>query len=102
MNTNPHSKKEKSPNQDSTGVPSTNLIQSQEIVHKTTNTNYTQLLPINSKTKTPCNCKNSQCLKLYCECFAAMIYCDPKLCSCRNCMNSIANNVCHNLNLLGH
>lgn len=24
----------------------------------------------------PCNCKNSRCLKLYCECFAAGVYCE--------------------------
>lgn len=40
-----------------------------------------------------CNCKNSQCLKLYCECFASMLYCDPKICSCKNCMNNTTNDV---------
>ncbi|XP_050218596.1 protein tesmin/TSO1-like CXC 2 [Mercurialis annua] len=33
-----------------------------------------------------CNCKKSKCLKLYCECFAAGIYCiEP--CSCQDCFN---------------
>ncbi|KAL0327547.1 UNVERIFIED_CONTAM: protein tesmin/TSO1-like CXC 5 [Sesamum angustifolium] len=32
-----------------------------------------------------CNCKNSRCLKLYCECFAAGSYCDN--CNCINCHN---------------
>ncbi|OIW09275.1 hypothetical protein TanjilG_01246 [Lupinus angustifolius] len=33
-----------------------------------------------------CNCKKSKCLKLYCDCFAAGIYCsDP--CSCQGCLN---------------
>ncbi|KAK7280086.1 hypothetical protein RJT34_25148 [Clitoria ternatea] len=33
-----------------------------------------------------CNCKKSKCLKLYCECFAAGVYCvEP--CSCRDCFN---------------
>ncbi|GLT90545.1 hypothetical protein SLE2022_084710 [Rubroshorea leprosula] len=33
-----------------------------------------------------CNCKRSKCLKLYCECFAAGLYCiEP--CSCRDCFN---------------
>ncbi|ONK74347.1 uncharacterized protein A4U43_C03F5300 [Asparagus officinalis] len=33
-----------------------------------------------------CNCKKSKCLKLYCECFAAGIYCvEP--CSCQGCFN---------------
>jgi hypothetical protein len=30
----------------------------------------------------PCNCKNSKCLKLYCECFAAGVYCEVCLCLC--------------------
>ncbi|XP_021277538.1 protein tesmin/TSO1-like CXC 4 [Herrania umbratica] len=33
-----------------------------------------------------CNCKKTKCLKLYCDCFAAGIYCaDP--CSCQGCFN---------------
>ncbi|KAF5194967.1 tesmin/TSO1-like CXC [Thalictrum thalictroides] len=33
-----------------------------------------------------CNCKKSKCLKLYCECFAAGVYCvEP--CSCLECFN---------------
>ncbi|KAJ4969585.1 hypothetical protein NE237_016286 [Protea cynaroides] len=33
-----------------------------------------------------CNCKKSKCLKLYCECFAAGVYCvEP--CSCVECFN---------------
>ncbi|KAL3633442.1 hypothetical protein CASFOL_022204 [Castilleja foliolosa] len=33
-----------------------------------------------------CNCKKSKCLKLYCDCFAAGIYCaDP--CACQECFN---------------
>lgn len=36
-----------------------------------------------------CNCKRSKCLKLYCECFAAGLYCiEP--CSCRDCFNNPA------------
>ena len=45
------------------------------------------------KTKFACNSNNSQCLKLYCECFATMLYCDPKICNCRNCGNTIENEV---------
>lgn len=33
-----------------------------------------------------CNCKKSKCLKLYCECFAAGVYCMGP-CSCINCFN---------------
>ncbi|XP_025012504.1 CRC domain-containing protein TSO1 isoform X2 [Ricinus communis] len=33
-----------------------------------------------------CNCKKTKCLKLYCDCFAAGIYCaDP--CACQDCFN---------------
>lgn len=35
-----------------------------------------------------CNCKRSQCLKLYCECFAAGGYCLPG-CQCFNCLNTV-------------
>ena len=33
-----------------------------------------------------CNCRNSKCLKLYCECFASGRYCSG--CNCANCMNN--------------
>lgn len=33
-----------------------------------------------------CNCKNSKCLKLYCECFANRSLCGSH-CNCRNCHN---------------
>ncbi|CAK9230129.1 unnamed protein product [Sphagnum jensenii] len=33
-----------------------------------------------------CNCKKSKCLKLYCECFAAGIYCVSS-CACQECFN---------------
>ncbi|XP_073108056.1 protein tesmin/TSO1-like CXC 2 isoform X2 [Elaeis guineensis] len=33
-----------------------------------------------------CNCKKSKCLKLYCECFAAGVYCSEP-CSCQGCFN---------------
>ncbi len=36
-----------------------------------------------------CNCKNSRCLKLYCECFASGEYC--KNCNCNGCCNNIEN-----------
>lgn len=36
-----------------------------------------------------CNCKNSKCLKLYCECFASGNYCDS--CNCINCHNNLEN-----------
>ncbi|CAN1120111.1 Protein tesmin/TSO1-like CXC 5 [Linum perenne] len=36
-----------------------------------------------------CNCKHSQCLKLYCECFASGTYCDG--CNCTSCLNKVEN-----------
>ncbi|CAL5038707.1 unnamed protein product [Urochloa decumbens] len=42
-----------------------------------------------AKKKKHCNCKNSQCLKLYCECFAAGDYCDG--CNCKQCGNTVEN-----------
>jgi len=35
----------------------------------------------------PCNCSKSQCLKLYCECFAKGQYCRQS-CNCRCCFNT--------------
>lgn len=37
-----------------------------------------------------CNCKSSNCLKLYCECFAVGSYCGA-LCDCRDCKNVATN-----------
>lgn len=36
--------------------------------------------------RSPCNCKKSKCLKLYCECFAAELFCDG--CNCTDCQNT--------------
>ncbi|XP_048340516.1 tesmin [Sphaerodactylus townsendi] len=46
-------------------------------------------LPFSSwdtKSKKPCNCTKSQCLKLYCDCFASGDFCNN--CNCNNCYNS--------------
>jgi hypothetical protein len=51
------------------------------------------LLNDKKKTKINCNCKNSQCLKFYCECFSTMLYCDPSVCSCKKCFNNSKNEV---------
>jgi hypothetical protein len=58
---------------------------------KTTSSRRMSLNSVDSRTF--CNCKNSQCMKLYCECFSTMSYCDPKLCSCKNCLNTTENEV---------
>ncbi|DBB11872.1 TPA: hypothetical protein ACH3X3_006019 [Trebouxia sp. C0006] len=45
--------------------------------------------PSSGSSKKHCNCKNSRCLKLYCECFASGRYCDG--CNCVNCCNNMEN-----------
>jgi hypothetical protein len=40
----------------------------------------------NEKKKVHCNCRNSKCLKLYCECLAHGEYCDD-YCNCFDCHN---------------
>ncbi|CAI8604639.1 unnamed protein product [Vicia faba] len=40
----------------------------------------------NSDACNNCKCKKSQCLKLYCVCFATGVYCTGP-CSCQNCLN---------------
>lgn len=34
-----------------------------------------------------CTCKKSKCLKLYCQCFASSVMCNPS-CRCNSCMNT--------------
>lgn len=36
----------------------------------------------------PCKCKNTYCLKLYCNCFQSGSFCNPKICRCSNCKNT--------------
>lgn len=43
---------------------------------------------LNISSKIGCNCKNSQCLKRYCECFSRMKLCDSSVCCCQNCKNT--------------
>ncbi|XP_025734753.1 tesmin isoform X3 [Callorhinus ursinus] len=40
-----------------------------------------------TKSKKPCNCTKSQCLKLYCDCFASGDFCNN--CNCNNCCNNL-------------
>jgi hypothetical protein len=39
-----------------------------------------------------CNCKNSKCVKLYCDCYANKQYCN-KNCHCVECLNHDKNEV---------
>ena len=50
-----------------------------------------------SKRKITCNCKNSSCIKMYCECFRENGYCN-KNCKCKDCKN-FQNSTDRNLNL---
>ncbi|XP_054476673.1 spexin prohormone 2 isoform X2 [Anoplopoma fimbria] len=44
-----------------------------------------------SKSRKPCHCTRSQCLKLYCECFANGVMC--RNCDCSNCHNNAEHEV---------
>ncbi|EME26815.1 Protein tesmin/TSO1-like CXC 6 [Galdieria sulphuraria] len=64
------------------------------LIENSTSYNYRRtrqpLLTLNNKLNVgsnPCNCKRSQCLKLYCECFASGSYCTSK-CKCNGCKNN--------------
>ncbi|KAM6986497.1 protein lin-54 homolog [Aplochiton taeniatus] len=41
----------------------------------------------NARPRKPCNCTKSQCLKLYCDCFANGEFCSN--CNCNNCFNNL-------------
>ena len=60
---------------------------------KNLNTNQAILTNKQIKHKVSCNCKNSRCLKLYCDCFSTLLYCDPSVCSCKGCSNTPDNEV---------
>lgn len=38
-----------------------------------------------------CSCKNSKCLKLYCDCFSSSEFCNPNICKCNKCKNNKKN-----------
>lgn len=42
-------------------------------------------IPAINVKKVGCNCKNSKCIKLYCDCFKSQTFC--KNCECVNCIN---------------
>ena len=82
--------------------PSQKLLKKKQIKEeKTESSTRTKIHGIIFKKSTPkivqkknsCNCKNSQCLKLYCQCFSKFDFCDPEFCSCKNCANTKENEV---------
>jgi hypothetical protein len=48
------------------------------------------------KSAVACNCKKSKCLKLYCDCFAILRYCDPQFCRCTSCCNDVLHEIARN------
>nr|KAG5713898.1 hypothetical protein BaRGS_024525 [Batillaria attramentaria] len=49
--------------------------------------NGTMLEATGARPRKPCNCTKSQCLKLYCDCFANGEFCHN--CNCTNCANNL-------------
>lgn len=50
---------------------------------------YSTIEPNGIRPRKPCNCTKSQCLKLYCDCFANGEFCH--MCNCNNCSNNLGN-----------
>ncbi|EFN84203.1 protein lin-54 homolog [Harpegnathos saltator] len=50
---------------------------------------YGNIEPNGIRPRKPCNCTKSQCLKLYCDCFANGEFCH--MCNCNNCSNNLGN-----------
>lgn len=61
------------------------------MISKNGNNVFSSGLPILSRAVKRCSCKRSQCLKMYCDCFAAGGYCGPG-CGCVGCSNTLASN----------
>lgn len=49
----------------------------------------TNIEPQGVRPRKPCNCTKSQCLKLYCDCFANGEFCHN--CNCNGCLNNLPN-----------
>ncbi|XP_043666806.1 protein lin-54 homolog isoform X3 [Vespula pensylvanica] len=56
---------------------------------KASQRSYANVEPNGIRPRKPCNCTKSQCLKLYCDCFANGEFCH--MCNCNNCSNNLGN-----------
>jgi Tesmin/TSO1-like CXC domain, cysteine-rich domain len=52
-----------------------------------------ELLNDTAYTIQACKCKNSHCLKLYCNCFQTGTLCDALVCQCRGCENNAEHSI---------
>ncbi|XP_076640391.1 protein lin-54 homolog [Colletes latitarsis] len=71
--------------QSSTG----NLSVGSIIESKSSQRSYASVEPNGIRPRKACNCTKSQCLKLYCDCFANGEFCH--MCNCNNCSNNLGN-----------
>lgn len=71
--------------QSSTG----NLSVGSVIESKSSQRSYASVEPNGIRPRKACNCTKSQCLKLYCDCFANGEFCH--MCNCNNCSNNLGN-----------
>ncbi|XP_066594732.1 protein lin-54 homolog [Prorops nasuta] len=69
---------------------STNVLPAATVIeNKTSQRPYANIEPNGIRPRKPCNCTKSQCLKLYCDCFANGEFCH--MCNCNNCSNNLGN-----------
>ncbi|XP_053970403.1 protein lin-54 homolog [Hylaeus volcanicus] len=71
--------------QSSTGSLSVGSI----VESKSSQRSYASVEPNGIRPRKACNCTKSQCLKLYCDCFANGEFCH--MCNCNNCSNNLGN-----------
>ncbi|VDI37753.1 Hypothetical predicted protein [Mytilus galloprovincialis] len=70
-------------------IASNNPVLSASVANSARNNNSTDgaIEPTGARPRKPCNCTKSQCLKLYCDCFANGEFCNN--CNCNNCANNL-------------
>ncbi|CAC5368001.1 LIN54 [Mytilus coruscus] len=69
-------------------IASNNPVLSASVANSTRNNNSEGAIePTGARPRKPCNCTKSQCLKLYCDCFANGEFCHN--CNCTNCANNL-------------